>query len=653
MKRIPLLLLMGGAAFGLAAPPRAAGAPQAASIPRELPGRISIVVDAGRAVSPEEVRAPARLLDSQGRIVIVDQVQGFIVGRFGLPPGLIPGEASGGVALEGALVEGPPIPDVPLTTLSPLPGFPFVTQDPCAGGPGLADFDDDGVLEILVATTGGALFCLTPRGDILPGWPQRVDSAFYAAPSAGDVDGDGTPDIVIGDLAGRVHAWDASGRPLPGFPVTLHYEGFPTGSIFGAAALEDLNGDGSREICVGTSTGLVCVLDGRGRVWPGWPKVLPPNTDPPNPAGICASPALADLDGDRLPEIVVATNAGTVHAWSGAGRALPGWPVELPFGARAGYGGVAVGDATGDGAPEIVLATERGLEGPATIVVLDARGSLLPGWPFPLGETCNAAVALGDLTGDGAAEIVAATIGGDAILYALDGRGAQPLPGWPLRMRERTVNASPLLVDLDGNGSVDILVASLSTGVETRAWLSAFDAAGDPLHGFPVFIPGDEIVRATPAVTDIDGDGGLELLAATELRRGLHLWSLGALCDPELLPWAMLAGGPARTGALMAERLRRAPPSRGPIDFTRSAGRDAALSIMAFDLPRTTLVGLAIFDIKSRPVRTLLDQRLPAGRYEIHWDGRDDGGRDRASGIYFYQLSLDGRATTRQLLLLK
>ena len=62
---------------------------------------------------------------------------------------------------------------------------------------------------------------------------------------------------------------------------------------------------------------------------------------------------------------------------------------------------------------------------------------------------------------------------------------------------------------------------------------------------------------------------------------------------------------------------------------------------------------LAIFDIQGTPIRKLLDHFLPAGHYEIHWDGRDDAGGARASGIYFYQISLGDRATTRQLLLLK
>jgi hypothetical protein len=653
--RARMALFCGGVALTLASTGSPASG-QARRAANDLADRISIVIDVGRAVTPAEARAPAVLLDSGGRILIVDQLQGFLVGRFTVPPGLRPASGQlGGVRLDASAPEGPPIPDVPLTTFDEVLGFPFVTKETPAGGLGLADFDHEGILEIVVATTGGTVYRITPDGGVAPGWPLHVSDAFHAPPAIGDIDGDSTPEIVIGSAEGVVHAWDAGGQELPGWPVALRYEGFPTGSIFGAAALEDLNGDGAREVCVGTSTGLIAVLDGKGHFWPGWPQVLPPSTHPPNPAGIFASPALADLDGNRFPEVIVATNAGVLYAWDGTGRAMRGWPVELPYNARAGYGGVAVGDVNGDELPEVIVTTERGIDGPPIVIVFDGNGALQPGWPFPLAESCNAGVALGDLTGDGVAEIVVATIGGDAFIYALDGRTAEPVTGWPLRLRDRTINASPILADADGDGHIDILVAALSTSIDARGWLWAFDRLTDPLRGFPILIPDDEIVRAAPAIADIDNDGSLELLAATELRNALHMWDLNAICEPELLPWSMLAGGPARTGVLMGERVWRSSPMRSAEAGAGANmdGRDSPLMTIDFELDEGSNVGLAIFDIKGRPVRQLLDYELPPGHYSIRWDGRDDQGHTRASGIYFYQLSLNKRATTRQLLLLR
>ena len=41
------------------------------------------------------------------------------------------------------------------------------------------------------------------------------------------------------------------------------------------------------------------------------------------------------------------------------------------------------------------------------------------------------------------------------------------------------------------------------------------------------------------------------------------------------------------------------------------------------------------------------------GRYEAFWDGTDPSGRQVASGIYFMQLTVNGKAKTRKMYVLK
>ncbi len=42
-----------------------------------------------------------------------------------------------------------------------------------------------------------------------------------------------------------------------------------------------------------------------------------------------------------------------------------------------------------------------------------------------------------------------------------------------------------------------------------------------------------------------------------------------------------------------------------------------------------------IYDVRGRLVRRLVDERLPAGTRTVVWDGRDDGGRRAAPGVYW------------------
>jgi len=82
-------------------------------------------------------------------------------------------------------------------------------------------------------------------------------------------------------------------------------------------------------------------------------------------------------------------------------------------------------------------------------------------------------------------------------------------------------------------------------------------------------------------------------------------------------------------------------------------GARGAGTRIAFDLPRSSRVRLQVYDAAGRLVRTLTDGTMPAGRHLTRWDGRDMGTRPVGSGVYFYVLNIDGRAQTRQMLVLR
>jgi arylsulfatase A-like enzyme len=57
-----------------------------------------------------------------------------------------------------------------------------------------------------------------------------------------------------------------------------------------------------------------------------------------------------------------------------------------------------------------------------------------------------------------------------------------------------------------------------------------------------------------------------------------------------------------------------------------------------YDLPEKAEVTIEIFDIRGRHVRTLISQTQQPGRQTVVWDGRDEQGREIASGLYIYRL---------------
>ena len=64
-------------------------------------------------------------------------------------------------------------------------------------------------------------------------------------------------------------------------------------------------------------------------------------------------------------------------------------------------------------------------------------------------------------------------------------------------------------------------------------------------------------------------------------------------------------------------------------------------------------VRLAIYNLLGQEVRVLVDVRNEAGHYTANWDGKDQLGRQVASGIYLYRLQAAGFSASRRMMLLK
>ena len=62
---------------------------------------------------------------------------------------------------------------------------------------------------------------------------------------------------------------------------------------------------------------------------------------------------------------------------------------------------------------------------------------------------------------------------------------------------------------------------------------------------------------------------------------------------------------------------------------------------------------LKIYNIKGQVVRTLVDEYLESGGYEVMWDGKNDSGKGVSSGVYFYKLKVGDLAQSRKLVLIE
>ncbi|MCB5255036.1 MAG: T9SS type A sorting domain-containing protein [Candidatus Cloacimonadaceae bacterium] len=72
-----------------------------------------------------------------------------------------------------------------------------------------------------------------------------------------------------------------------------------------------------------------------------------------------------------------------------------------------------------------------------------------------------------------------------------------------------------------------------------------------------------------------------------------------------------------------------------------------------FSIPQTGRAKLSIFNIRGQKVKTLLDGDIEKGQHRVVWNGRDDGNRSVASGVYFIRLEAAGETSIRKAMLLK
>jgi len=286
----------------------------------------------------------------------------------------------------------------------------------------LADFNGDGLMDVLVASAGTTAPMRVLLGDgsgmltaatIVTVGPNRKQA------EPGDVDGDGHIDIVSNisgsGLALRVYINDGSGSFDVGFTE-------PTGpGQIGQApnrslALGDVDGDGDLDAFgVGNNDDVLILYlnDGSGSFEVGGTQPIPSGGQ---------SVTAADLDADGIEQIILTENLERtvrVYTWDGTDL-LEVDRQGLLTSQRDDYGIVAA-DLDNDGAVEIAIGAA------VTLEVFENDGP--PGYlrrvaSYSIGDRCKS-VAAGDLDGDGDIDLAAAqtNFGRQVRVFYNDGAG--------------------------------------------------------------------------------------------------------------------------------------------------------------------------------------------------------------------------------------
>lgn len=481
------------------------------------------------------------------------------------------------------------------------------------GGCVLANLDGVPGAEIIIGERahGYKLHVFRRDGGELPGFPKSMTAWNWACPAVGDLDGDGDLEIVVNTIDGKTWAWHHNGTEVRDGDSNPSTDGIfvvrDEGWGFSSPAICDLDGDGKGDIIFGTSylnsqNGLVAYRWNGTAVagFPyatGWSRIVCP-------------PAIADIDRNGNREIVFFDVDRRLYVIRQNGTLYPGFPITRP--------------GTFDDIPG---------PGPA-IANLDTDPELEILWPINGGgNRCDLVVVETGIQ---------------------DGTSGQVKAGWPVVLPGNT-ESSPVIGDITGDGVPDIVMGIGGGATESPNNLYAFQANGSSVAGFPITLGGP--VRATPVLCDLNQDGNVDIVCGS-WDRLLHVWTMPAAYNHALMPWPTFHGNTHRDG-VMGDPMAVPVPEDVPTVFSTLApfpnpfNPQITLRLYVPQGSSDQRVTVDIYDLRGRRVRALQGGVLATGWHDIVWDGRDDGGRAQASGVYVLRATQGALATTYKATLVK
>jgi hypothetical protein len=257
-----------------------------------------------------------------------------------------------------------------------------------------------------------------------------------------------------------------------------------------------------------------------------------PNLEDGFPMDLAATPqsppAVVDLDGDGDLEIVFSDQSAKIQVFHHDGTPMTGWPVTLPMSASAGP--VAIGDLRGNGELMVIAGTSGG-----QVHAFETDGTPVPGWPFDTGTQLPAYVSIGALGGH---YVRLAAVGSGNRLYCLDFAGniyGDFYRNWP----GRTISAPVAIGDVDGDGLAEVVGAA-----SERVFAVHGSVASSVFYR-------DLPSAVSDAVTlgDFDLDGDVEVVAPT-MNGSLYLLQDDGADFPGSWPFVSSTGSRLSSGAI-------------------------------------------------------------------------------------------------------
>lgn len=264
----------------------------------------------------------------------------------------------------------------------------------------VADTSGDGIPEVVLGGNDFLVHILDSKGAEMRSWKCDVKlisgeghgaNPEVTALTVADINGDGKVEVLAGTRNCWIIAYTVEGKELWKFSGQFHG--------VRRILIADVDGDGKPEVLSANRYGGVRIYSGDGK-----------NVGGTNSEIGDVSMALGHTLAGELPMIVNAASTGVLR-----GRCVGKNPNEFEF-SNYGFGvnEVTCADVNGDGLDEILVASETGY-----IYCLNGKGQEV--WRYLVGSVVRD-VAIGDLDGDGKVEVVCGAEDGTARVLSGEGK---------------------------------------------------------------------------------------------------------------------------------------------------------------------------------------------------------------------------------------
>jgi hypothetical protein len=381
---------------------------------------------------------------------------------------------------------------------------------------GLADFDRDGRLDLVVVSSAGHRVKVFQGngsttapvfGGLLSDLDLSAGSLGPAAAAAGDFDRDGDLDLAVAlQLANQVRVF--TGSPSGALGGGTNYT---VGSQPGDVAAADVDGDGFLDLVVANgASASVSVLEGGAGGTFAAPVAI---TGVGQPRRV----ALADLDRDGVLDLAVLDGAAAPRIVTFRGNPLASplfvaTPYAVGLTGSSSPQALAVGDFTSDGRADLVAALWSTSQ--VALVKNDDSGSTCLASSFGAAPSYGAgsgpvAAAAADLDGDGRPDLVVADQTGSAVSVL---RGTPGGYGPPASYAVTPAPRGVATADFDFDGKADV-VAALGSAGAGKVKLFMGDGTGLLAAGAEV---GAGSNLSAAVVGDFDGNGTPDVAVTSE-----------------------------------------------------------------------------------------------------------------------------------------